>query len=351
MKKLLVMVGVVVVLCLLAVPLWKPIAKKSKWFIVATNVYQDALRRIHLKFDQIGGEPVVDSHLADLRQINRTFERYLKYSGLTRETLKDKTVLEIGPGDNIGVALRFLAAGAKRVVCLDKFVHYPDGPVHLRLYRALRATLPAEDQARFDQAVNLDTSVKLDPKRFEWIYGKGIEETDALFAPGSFDVIVSAAVLEEIYDTDLAFKKMDRLLAPGGYTIHKIDLRDYDMFYKHGFHRLEFLTIPDFVYRYMTQSSGQPNRRLVDYYRGKMAELGYDSTIHIAMAANGEEMEEYKVKLVKGVDYTEESLQTYQAMRPRLLPRYQSLSDEDLITEAILLSGRKPLEPRSTSGI
>ena len=350
MKKLLVVAGVLV-LVLLAFPLWKPIAKKSKWFIVATNIYQDALRRIHLKSDQIGGEPVVNSDLADLRQIDRTFERYLKYSSLTRETLKDKTVLEIGPGDNIGVALRFLAAGAKRVVCLDKFVHYQDGPGHLRLYRALRATLSAEDQVRFDQVVSLDSTVKLDTNRFQWIYGKGIEETDNLFSPGSFDVIVSAAVLEEIYDTDLAFKKMDRLLAPGGYTIHKIDLRDYEMFHKHGFHRLEFLTIPDSVYRYMTQASGQPNRRLVDYYRGKMAEFGYDSTIHIAMAANGKEMEEYKVKLVKGVDYTDESLQSYVAMRPRLLPRYQLLSDEDLITEAILLSGRKPLQPQSTPGI
>jgi len=350
MKKLL-LAAVALALILFASPLWKPIAKKSKWFIVATNIYQDALRRMHLKSDQIGGEPVVNSDLVDLRQIDQTFERYLKYSGLTRETLKDKTVLEIGPGDNIGVALRFLAAGAKRVVCIDKFVHYQDGPVHLRLYRTLRSNLPPEDQARFDQVVSLGDTVKVDSGRFEWIYGKGVEDTDSLFAPGSFDVIVSAAVLEEIYDTDLAFHKMDRLLAPGGHTIHKIDLRDYEMFHKHGFHRLEFLTIPDSVYRYMTQSSGQPNRRLVDYYRGKMAELGYNYSIHTAMAAGGKEMEQYKLKLVKGVDYSEESLESYRAMRPRLLPRYQSLSDEDLITEAILLSGRKPLSPQSKPAI
>jgi hypothetical protein len=340
-KRISVMAGAAA-LCLLAFPLWKPIAKKSKWFIVGTNIYQDGLRRLHLKSDQIGGEPVINSELADLKHINRTFERYLKYSGLTRETLKDKTILEIGPGDNIGVALRFLAAGAKRVVCIDKFVHHQDGPVHVRLYRALRADLPPEDQARFDEKVKLDNSVKIDAKHFEWIYGKGIEDTDSLFPPGSFGVIVSAAVLEELYNTDLAFQKMDRLLAPGGYTIHKVDLRDYEMFHKHGFHRLEFLTIPDSIYQYMAQASGQPNRRLVDYYRGKMAELRYDSSIYIATAADGKEMDEYKLKLVKGVDYQEESLKSYQAMRPRLLPRYQTLSDEDLITEAILLSGHKP---------
>jgi len=213
------------------------------------------------------------------------------------------------------------------------------------LYRALREGLPPEDRVRFDQVINLDNGIKLDTKRLEWVYGKGIEDTDSLFTAGSFDVIVSAAVLEELYDIDLAFSKMDRLLAPGGYTIHKVDMRDYEMFHKHGFHRLEFLTIPDSVYRYMTQASGQPNRRLVNYYRDKMAELGYDSTIYIAMAATGDEIKElpeYKTKLTKGADYTEVNLESYRAMRPRLLPRYQSLSDDDLITEAILLVGHKP---------
>jgi SAM-dependent methyltransferase len=303
---------------------------------------------MNLRSDQIGGEPQADSQLAGLKLIDDTFERYLKYSGLTRETLKDKTVLEIGPGDSVGVALRFLAAGAKRVVCIDKFVHYQESPVHLRLYRALRENLSAEDRSRFDAVINLDNGIKLDTKRLEWIYGKGFEDTDGLFAPGYFDVIVSAAVLEEIYDTDVAFQKMDRLLAPGGYTLHKIDLRDYEMFHKHGFHRLEFLTIPDSIYRYMAQASGQPNRRLVNYYRDKMAELGYDSTIFIAIVAGGQEIPEYRTKLVKGVDFTQEALDSYHAMRPRLLARYQSLPDEDLITEAILLCGRKPMQARRT---
>jgi hypothetical protein len=47
------------------------------------------------------------------------------------------------------------------------------------------------------------------------------------------------------------------------------------MFLKYGFHPLEFLTVSDTVYRYMVEYSGQPNRRLVDYYRRKMAQLGY----------------------------------------------------------------------------
>ncbi|MGI8731735.1 MAG: hypothetical protein ACR2LM_00335 [Pyrinomonadaceae bacterium] len=30
-------------------------------------------------------------------------------------------VFELGFGDNVGVALKFIAAGATKVVCLDKF--------------------------------------------------------------------------------------------------------------------------------------------------------------------------------------------------------------------------------------
>jgi SAM-dependent methyltransferase len=341
MKKLFLLVAVLVGV-FLTVPLWKPIAKKSKWFIIATNMYQDVLRRTHLKADQIGGEPQAGFDPKQLDLIDNTFNRYLKYSGLTRETLKDKTVLEIGPGEYIGVALRFLAAGAREVVCLDKFVHFQSSPAHLRLYRELRKTLTDEDRERFDRVVNLENGIQLDTNRLKWIYGKGVEETDSLFPPAYFDVIVSAAVLEEIYNTDMAFQKMDRLLSPGGYTIHKIDVRDYGMFSKHGFHPLEFLTVPDSVYRYMSEATGQPNRQLANYYRDKMKELGYESNIYIALVAGQKEMPEYKTVVQEGVDYPADRMKSYQAMRPQLLDRYQAVSDQDLITEALLLVGKKP---------
>ena len=58
-----------------------------------------------------------------LDYINLVFNDYKKYSGLEDEDITGKKILEIGPGDNFGVALRFLAAGAEQVCCIDKF-HY-----------------------------------------------------------------------------------------------------------------------------------------------------------------------------------------------------------------------------------
>jgi len=46
--------------------------------------------------------------------MNQVFDDYLKYSGVSITMLKGKRVLEIGSGDNSGVAQKFLTAGAKQ---------------------------------------------------------------------------------------------------------------------------------------------------------------------------------------------------------------------------------------------
>ena len=47
------------------------------------------------------------------------FERVLKAVG--RESLRGATIVEIGPGDHIPMAMLLLAAGAARYICLDRF--------------------------------------------------------------------------------------------------------------------------------------------------------------------------------------------------------------------------------------
>jgi len=338
-------VAVLVLVALSTIGIWKPIAKRSKWFIVATNVYQDLLRQTHLRADQIGqGEGsrrTAADVPRDLDAIDKTFDGYLRYSGLSGATLGSKRVLELGPGYNIGVALRFAAAGAPFVSTIDKFVPLEDDAYHQMLYRSLRARLAPNEQRRLDEAIDLETHVALRPERLQYVYGRGFEEADT-YAPASFDLIVSNAVLEEIYDIDTAFAAMDRLLRPGGSLLHKIDLRDYGMFTKNGFPALEFLTVPDAVYQRMVQSSGQPNRRLVDYYRAKTTALGYDTTIYTTwVLGNPKELVPHKTNIEKGVDYSDDTTALIQAIRPRLLPRYQQLSDADLMVQGIYLVARK----------
>jgi hypothetical protein len=202
--------------------------------------------------------------------------------------------------------------------------------------------LSAEERRNLDDAVELSEGVSFNPKRLQYVYGQGVEEAGRNFAPESYDVIVSNAVLEEVYDLDALFTVLDRLLAPGGRQVHVIDLRDYGMFSKFGFHQLEFLTLSDGVYRYMTESTGQPNRHLLNYYRDKMTALGYQATIYRTWVLGANRgLDPHPTELRYGRDYTDANLALLSTIRPRLLPRYRQLSDEDLLTQGILLVADK----------
>jgi SAM-dependent methyltransferase len=191
-------------------------------------------------------------------------------------------------------------------------------------------------------AIDLNDDIRLNPRRILFEH-ESIEQAAAELAPESVDVIVSNAVLEEIYDPDATFAALDRVLKPGGRQVHVIDLRDYGMFSRYGFHPLEFLTVSDRVYPYMASASGQPNRRLVDYYRRALGSFGYDTTIYVTwVLGQTQPLREFRTTLQKGVDYSDDTLTLLRSIRPRLLPRNQHLTDDDLIVASILVVAVKP---------
>lgn len=346
-RRLLIVMAGAVLIAAVTLPAWKPFAKRFKWFVVATNVYQDTLRRTGIRSDQISQpdfSSLPDSALPEyLSRINNTFSDYERYGGLDERRLRGAHVLEIGPGETMGVALRFSALGAERVTAVDKFVPLQTSPFHQRLYKRLIDDLSAPEQQRVAAAVSLADGVRFNPDRIQYIYGEGIEDAGPQLPQQSYDAIVSNAVLEEVYDLDRMFGVLDGLLKPGGRQVHVIDLRDYGMFTKHGFHPLEFLTIPDGVYRYMVESTGQPNRHRVDYYRTKLGSLGYQTRIYPTWVVGGtSRFEDYPVALEYGRHYGAEHLELIKSIRPRLLTRYQHLTDDDLLTASILIVATKP---------
>jgi len=274
--------------------------------------------------------------------ITLQFDDYLRYSGLRDEQLKDKRVLELGYGDNVGVALRFLASGAEQVVCLDKFSAQRDVEREIRIYRALRDTLSSEERARFDEAISLDG--KINPERLRCISGIELETAIESLAELSkpFDLIISRAVLEEIYNPDSLFAAADKVLAAGGHMLHKVDLRDYGIFSDGGMHPLTFLTIPNFVYRLMSSDSGIPNRKLIAYYRDKVKALGYDGKIFITSIVGSGPVAELRENVRMGTDYSESTRKLVSDIRPRLAEDFRRLPDEDLIVDGIFLVAGKP---------
>lgn len=322
------------------------LAKRSKIILIAYLIYDNWRRKKRFKSgDIIGSSGAIESEVSDsLDYINRTFDDYLKYSGISIHSLQDKNVLEVGPGDNLGVALKFLAAGAKQVVCIDKFFSKCNPKYERSIYEALRENLNDYEGKNVDSAINLDNDrIEVNAQKLLYIRGVGIEEAGKMFEPESFDFIVSRAAIQHLYDVDTAFSVMDRLLTPAGYMVHKIDFRDLGLFSSYGFNPLTFLTIPNSVYRLMTYDSGRPNRKLLNYYRQKMNMLGYCAKILITKIVGcGNEIVPYKDAIIHGIDYSDGTISCLNEVRPYLIDEFKDMAAEELMVAGIFLTARKP---------
>ena len=324
----------------------KQLAGRSKSLIILHRIVDNWRRRRAFQSGQTvnayGSTHEFWSLEKSVNYINQVYREYLEYSGLTPDAFRGRRVLEVGPGDNFGVALKFLADGAAKVVSLDKFYSERNEEQQARIYRELRNQLSPEQAAVFDETIKLNGPVELNKKRLQYIYGHGIEEADKILEPGSFHFIVSRAVLHNVYDIERGFEAMDRLLAPGGYMAHKIDFSDENMFSSRGMHPLTFLTIPESIYRLMARDSGKPNRRLINDYRELMRKLGYDAKLLVSSIVGVGPLTPHKEKIERGVDYGNATVSLIDEIRPQLAHRYRKLPEADLAPAGVFLVARKP---------
>jgi SAM-dependent methyltransferase len=317
----------------------------SKWIIVFKNIlnnYFYKLRKLIGSIETIHGATHHNLQRGEsLRYINTVFSDYLSFSGLCLEDLEGKRILEIGPGDNFGVALLFIAYGASEVICLDRFKPFRNLNMESTIYHEIRRTLSERCKLRFDEAVDLTKGIQFNNQKLKIIYGLSIEDTANIFNRQSFDMIISRAVLMEISDLDLALENMDNLLRPGGLSLHKVaPLHDYMMFRQHGHHPLEFLTIPTFLYRRMVSDSGRPNRKLQSYYQKRFGPPKYVSKIYTTALLGGQ-----SVAPVNGVNFNNVGLLHARRLLNEILPRlpqqYRVLPEEDLLVEDLFISAIK----------
>lgn len=271
------------------------------------------------------------------------YNDYFKYGNLKVEDFKDKVVLELGPGDNLGVAIRFLCSGVAKFYCIEKFPGTPLSDYNIKVYLALRERLSPEEQKEFDNIVDVELK-RFNPDRLIYIYGKGAEEAKSLFSKGFFDFIISRGVLQDIVDLEYIFDVMDWLLKPGGMLLHKVELRDYAVFNTRKIHPLSFLTVPDWLWDMMTSELPRPNRRRVNSYRENLDRLGYEYKLYIThIIGKDKEFDSLKEHLIEGEDYSSKELELVNEIRERLLPRYRALPTEDLLISGIFIVAKKPL--------
>jgi SAM-dependent methyltransferase len=323
----------------------KALARKSKTAIIASKIYTNwRMRRNRAKGSidaSMGSTHSRTTIQESLAYIDAQYEDYCRYAQLTQETIGGKRIIELGCGDNVGVALKFLADGAEQVVCVDKFYSVRDVEKERTIYVELRKTLSPSQQKAFDAVVDLTGSIKLDERRLRCVYGIELSDFVAGDTEQAFDVVMSRAVIEEIYEPDALFAAADKLLKTGGLMIHKIDLSDYGMFSNGGMNPLTFLTIPEWLYRRMASESAIPNRKLISYYRNLIARIGYEAQFFVTSIIGFKEIAPHKLRIEQGADYGPSELGLIEKIRPKLQPEFATMSDEELLVSGIFIVARK----------
>jgi|SRR4051812_16019056 hypothetical protein len=259
-----------------------------------------------------------------------------------------ETMVELGPGDSLGIGLAALLSGTERCLALDA-VRYADPSRNFEIFEDLIALFrdhaPIPDDTEFPLVqpslksyafpAGILTPARLGaaltPKRLDLIRTfinspattARADATLCYIAPwgpgavrdASVDLVLSQSVLE--YPDDLArtYGEMCRWLTPGGVMSHEIDFKSIGMTAEWNGH----WSCSDAVWRL---AAGNRRHRI---------NCEPHST-HIAL------IEKVGCRIVRD----ERTIKSFGITRAQLAPRFRHLTDDDLVTSSALIQAVKP---------
>jgi len=266
------------------------------------------------------GSSEVERHSAQgfVDSIEGYFADYLSVAGLRPDDLNGLSVLELGSGDSYGVALKFIQHGARRVVCTDRFKSPRSMAGETRVYRQLLEAAGSEtERQRLSQAVQFtDAGFAIDERWIQTLIAPA-EQLGQYLRGEQFDLIISRATLEHVYDLEGVFRSISDVLRPGGRTVHMVDFENHDLFAAQG--PVYFLRFPRWLWQLASSHSGLPNRRRKSDFLSLTAKYGL--------------VLEWIIDTALLLSEEGRAARTYLSESP--------ISDEDLRVEGIFFTARK----------
>lgn len=274
--------------------------------------------------------------------------RHLSYAYENKSTEVPQRVIELGPGDSLGIGLAALISGAEQYYGLD-IVRYSNTLINLQIFDELvtlfkeKAPIPGPDEFpkvmpllndyRFPEHIFSDKNLAylLSEERLTKIReaiklldtpgmtGNMIELIvpwyhQRVIADNSIDYIFSQSVLQHIDELELAFKRMHQWLKPGCLMSHEIDfgsMRSSDEWFGHWeYSDLEWKIVK--------------GRKL--FYINREPHSTY-----LAL------LKKYNFELI----FEKKTLVTPTQFKNRLAKRYKGLSNEDISTKNAFILARK----------
>lgn len=157
-------------------------------------------------------------------------------------SLNGRTVVEIGPGDALGLAPLFLSGGCERYIAIDRFPGDVWGARAAALYDEIeRHRSPFIPQWR-QRVQLLNTSIEA-----------ACEELPKA------DLLVSFDVIEHLANLPCAVRNMAAMLKPDGVMIHRVDYGPHGVWLSAS-DPLSFLRVPGWLWNAIGSNRGYPNR-------------------------------------------------------------------------------------------
>ena len=314
---------------------------KSVFSLVMKNILANQINRVRHRVGsrilfkaEEGSETAAREKAGYIAFMFEEVRQWLDKEGVS---LEGAHVLELGPGDTMGVGLLAMAHGAASVTGLDKFAPVVDPGFDRAVLGALRDLLDTDIQrARFDAAWDGDQLAAC----VRHITNCPLEKARRRLPQGHFDVVWSRSVLEYLKDVPGAFTVMGGLLKPGGMMVHKVDVRDDGLFSAHGHHPLHFLTLPAGFWPLMTSHTYRPNRWQLTDFRRLLQKQGWVGGVFPCRWV-GKRSEAAPLPL-KEANMPSRSVSLVGNIRPRLKGRFAHYSDKELAVTGFYLVARNP---------
>lgn len=197
-------------------------------------------------------------------------EEYIR----TKPDLSGKTVLELGPGADLGIGLILLARGARKYNAID--VHNLVEYVPERFYDELFKYLRVHNSSSQDQINDLRAQIKLTQtgknNKLNYICRKDFDIS--VFADEAVDLVFSQAAFEHFDDIDATFSRLSKVVRDGSILVAEIDLNTHTRWIR-DVDPLNIYRYGDFLYR-LLRFRGSPNRHRPFEYKQVLEKYGWE---------------------------------------------------------------------------
>ena len=203
-------------------------------------------------------------------KVAETWLQYLDHYTDQQDFFKDKVILELGPGADLGISLILLAMGVKKYIEFDvnQLDRSTPAEFYEKLLNILKNKYPNIDIPYLKE--QLDGCRSGPGDRIKYIVDKNFTMSQV---EDKVDIVFSQAAFEHFTDVEKTFRELSNLVKEGGTLVAEIDLKTHTRWIKDR--------DPLNIYRYneffweLFNFKGSPNRVRTFKYKELLEKNGW----------------------------------------------------------------------------